>query len=199
MSQALPSSAGRPAGASLAPPPCVNLGSAPQPRGRSPRSRRPPTPCSPRRPWARRSHRPTGARPAPRRWSGCRCSAWPQVRGGGRPSALATAAPVTKREVQSREPPPAPPRGESGCARGAPRASLAESFGWSAPKLIFCVTRPQKHSRSFSISRLFIYFAVLSASLALTGRAGCFLLSGGILVAHQGFLLHGWYHRQPDS
>lgn len=94
---------------------------------------------------------------------------------------------------------PAPPRAESGCARGAPRASLAESFGWSAPKLIFCVTTPQKHSRSFSISRLFIYFAVLSASLALTGRAGCFLLSGGILVAHQGFLLHGWYHRQPDS
>lgn len=91
----------------------------------------------------------------------------------------------------SRPAPPRPPREESGCARGAGRASgLAprrqSGSARPAPKLVFCVTRPQKHSRSFSISRLFIYFGVPSASLAPTGRAGCFLLSGGILVAHRG-------------
>lgn len=42
------------------------------PRAEAPRSLRPPAPCSPRWPRGWRSHRPSGARRALRRWSGCR-------------------------------------------------------------------------------------------------------------------------------
>lgn len=43
----------------------------------APRSLRPPALCSPRWPRGRRSHRPSGARPALRRWSGCWRCPWP--------------------------------------------------------------------------------------------------------------------------
>lgn len=56
--------------------------SSPSPAS-APRSLRPPAPCSPRWPRGRRSHRPSAARPALRRWSGCRRCPWPLATGEG--------------------------------------------------------------------------------------------------------------------